>query len=638
MRSYKSGCNHDLCPLPAIGLPAIVDAFPTHGTAMTPIKPLVLALAFVLLAPAPLSARAADAPAAKTAPKAKAAPAWVAKSNADAQILLQAQAPFAPEEASYFGLSDYDGQVYDLKPEVGERFRAAMAQARDQLQARLANEKDPNVRQDLEIMIHATNQNIEGSKLNEQLLLPWSDIPQHVFQGIQGLLSDQIQPERRAHALERLKRYVGMTPDTTPLATLAQRRYQERLSNPTLLQPTRSEVEQALGNVDTYVDGIRKLFAKYKIEGADAALDAMDKQLHAYDAWTRKEVLPRAREDNRLPPELYAFQLKQFGIDIDPQTLVKNAEVEFMETRAAMQRLAPHVAKAKGLTGIADGDYVAVIRALKKDTIPNDQLEARYRKVIDAIDPIIRRQRIVDVPDRPMVMRLASAAESAAQPAPHFQPAPLIGNTGQQGQFVLTVSVPNPGGKALAFDDFNFDSAAWTLSAHEGRPGHELQFTSMIERGVSLARSLFAFNSVNVEGWALYAEAEMVPYEPVDGQMIALQFRLLRAARAMLDPMLNLGLIDRARTGQVLENQVALSPGMAKQELDRYMFNAPGQAGSYFYGYSRILQLRMETELALGDKFDQLAFNNFLLDQGLLPPDLLAKAVKEQFIPAQMRK
>ena len=42
--------------------------------------------------------------------------------------------------------------------------------------------------------------------------------------------------------------------------------------------------------------------------------------------------------------------------------------------------------------------------------------------------------------------------------------------------------------------------------------------------------------------------------------------------------------------------------------------------------------------MALGEKFDRLAFNNFLLDQGLLPPDLLAKAVREEFIPAQKAK
>ena len=48
--------------------------------------------------------------------------------------------------------------------------------------------------------------------------------------------------------------------------------------------------------------------------------------------------------------------------------------------------------------------------------------------------------------------------------------------------------------------------------------------------------------------------------------------------------------------------------------------------------------LRAETELALGEKFDRLAFNNFLLDQGMLPPDLLAKAVRERFVPAQLEK
>ena len=104
----------------------------------------------------------------------------------------------------------------------------------------------------------------------------------------------------------------------------------------------------------------------------------------------------------------------------------------------------------------------------------------------------------------------------------------------------------------------------------------------------------------------------------------------------MLDPMLNLGLTDRDTAFRVLTQDVALSKPMARQEVDRYTFRSPGQAGSYFYGYSRILQLRAETELALGSKFDRLAFNNFLLDQGLLPPDLLAKAVREQFIPRQL--
>lgn len=65
---------------------------------------------------------------------------------------------------------------------------------------------------------------------------------------------------------------------------------------------------------------------------------------------------------------------------------------------------------------------------------------------------------------------------------------------------------------------------------------------------------------------------------------------------------------------------------------------SPGQAGSYFYGYTQIMQLRAETELALGDKFNRQRFNDFLLDQGLLPPKLLAKAVRETFVPRERKR
>ncbi|MEQ1513793.1 MAG: DUF885 domain-containing protein [Lysobacteraceae bacterium] len=599
-------------------------------------KPIALALALSLAIAMPtcaLAQAATTAPAAKGIPTA--APAWVQTSNRYAQILLEAQLRFQPESASFFGIPGYDDKVADLGPDYAARFRKATAEAKKQLQEKLQLERDPNVRQDLEIMILAADNNIESTQVNERLVLPFTDAPQLVFQGLQGLLSDQTPADRRAKALDRLKAYTGIAAGTTPITTLARARYEERAGDAGLLHPTKLEVEQALSNVDTYAKGIRKLFAQYKVSGSGPALAALDKQFADYDAWVRKDVLPTARTDTTLPPEVYALQLKQVGIDIPPALLIQRARLAFMETRAAMDRLAPLVAKEKG---IAATDYRSVIRALKRDTIADDQLETRYRAVIDAIDPIIVRERIVDVPNRPMVMRLGTDAEDAAQPAPHLLPAPLVGNTGQQGQFVLPLSNPALKDKADAYDDFNFPSVAWTLSAHEGRPGHELQFTAMIERGVSLARSLFAFNSVNVEGWALYAEAEMIPYEPLDGQLIALQFRLLRAARAMLDPMLNLGMIDRARAEKVLIDDVGLSKAMARQELDRYTFNAPGQAGSYFYGYARILELRAETELALGDKFDRLAFNNFLLDQGMLPPDLLAKAVRERFVPGELGK
>ena len=75
---------------------------------------------------------------------------------------------------------------------------------------------------------------------------------------------------------------------------------------------------------------------------------------------------------------------------------------------------------------------------------------------------------------------------------------------------------------------------------------------------------------------------------------------------------------------------------MSRQEADRYTFRAPGQATSYFVGYRNLLGLRAETELAVGDLFDEKSFHEFLLSQGLLPMELMREAVKKEFIPSAL--
>jgi uncharacterized protein (DUF885 family) len=78
-----------------------------------------------------------------------------------------------------------------------------------------------------------------------------------------------------------------------------------------------------------------------------------------------------------------------------------------------------------------------------------------------------------------------------------------------------------------------------------------------------------------------------------------------------------------------------LSEPFANQEVERYTFRAPGQATSYFYGYTRLTELRAEVEKSLGGKFNQRAFHDFVLAQGLLPPKLLREAVLKDFVGKQ---
>lgn len=563
---------------------------------------------------------------------------WITRSNADAQVLLDVIVRFSPESASQLGVAGYDEKVADLGPDADARSRAALVGARAKLQALLATEKDANVRQDLQILIKAADEQVEGIDLNGKYLLPYNDIGQLIFSGEFALLKDDVDAGHRTSALKRLQCYVGKAPGCTPITELAKAQTTAKLGDKALLGPYKGEVEQKLANSRRYADGIRQLFTKYKLDDADgkAALAALDTQLQAYDNWVRSTVLPRARTDFRLPEPLYAYNLKQVGIDIPPQQLMKQAQLEFVELRGMMQVMAPVVARAEGIHAT---DYRDVLKALKKEQLGKDQVVPWYHEVIGHIEEIIRRERIVTLPKRKMQMRLASEAEAAQVPAPHMDPPPFINNHGEQGTFVLTMGNPSSdGAQSKSYDDFTYKAAAWTLTAHEGRPGHELQFAAMVERGVSLARSLFAFNSVNVEGWALYSEAEMLPYEPPAGQFVALQNRLMRAARAWLDPMLNLGLVTPGRTKQILMHEVGLSDALATQEINRYTYDSPGQATAYFYGYMRLQQLRLDTELALGPKFDRMAFNDFVIGQGLLPPEQLAEAVRTQFIPQQQSK
>ena len=559
--------------------------------------------------------------------------AWVKESNDNAKVLLDMLAKFSPESASYLGAEGHDGDVIDLEKKVYERSQAATEDAVKELKKRLDKATDASVKQDLQILIQSAEDQMTTAKLQNDLTVPYFSVERLVFGSFQVLLDPRVAKERQALALTRLRKYAGMEPGTHPVAELARARTEEKLGDRSLLRPFKGEVEQDLADAPSLIAGLKDLFAKSGLAGYEEPLAKLTAQLTAYDTWVKDTVLPQARLDSRLPPALYADSLKQYGVDIPPEELMRRAEVAFIEIQNQMRALAPLVAKAKGLKVT---DYRDVIRELKKKQVIGKEILPAYEKRLATIEGIIRREGIVTLPERKAKIRLASEAESAMTPAPNMRPPQLIGNTGQYGEFLLPLVVPGRAGKeSLRMDDFTHDGVMWTLTAHEARPGHELQFSAMVEKGVSIARAVFAFNSANVEGWGLYSEAELQPYMPLDGQLFALQARLQRAARAFLDPMVNLGKIPVEKAGEVLRNDVMLSAGMAQQEMDRYAFRAPGQATSYFFGYQNLMAVREKAQIELGAKFDRKAFNDFVLSQGLLPPKLLEKAVMEEFVKVQ---
>ncbi len=581
----------------------------------------------------------AQTPAAKVSQPASQAPAenWIAISNGYAKLLTDVSFAHHPEAGSQQGLSQFDDKVGQPTLADEDQERQEMQAVVVKLKAAAAEKQLPQVQEDLQIMIDRVQLDLKLQDYDRAHEVPFYNASGRVFGGLHILLDEQTPADRRAAAVLRIREYAGLEPGYKPLTEILKQRTMEQMAKAGVIYPAKVEIETEMGRNSNYVDGITTLMEKYKLTGWQEPYATLKKQLTDYDAWVQATVLPKARTDFRLPPEEYALDLQSYGIDIPPDQIATMAHQAFIEIQGEMKGIAAKIAKERNLPS---GDYRDVMKELKKQQLVGDAILPFYEDRLKQIEKIIVEQQIVTLPDRPAKIRIATAAETAQQPAPHMQPPPFLHNTGQKGVFVLPLNIPAAPGQPASekYDDFTFDAAAWTLTAHEARPGHELQFDSMLEHGVSLARVRFAFNSTNVEGWGLYSEYLIKPYMPLEGQLVSLDYRLLRAARAFLDPELQSGKITTADAYRVLQDDVVSSHAFAEEEVERYTYRAPGQANSYFYGYTKLIDLREDTEKALsakGVKFDQKKFHDFILAQGLLPPNLMRQAVMEQFVPAQ---
>lgn len=558
--------------------------------------------------------------------------AWVEQSNQHATRVLEQFARFNPENAGGLGVDGLDEEIVDLEAGIHERSLASSLEVLASLRSELDSAKHRKLRQDLGILIQSVEDGIATAELDRVNMLPYYNLNQTIFSGVRALIDPQVPRERYPAAVVRMQKYAGLDGDRKPLVELAKERTAERFSDKGLVGPYRGQVEQDLERGETLIEGIGELLRETDLDGWEETYTTLAAQMRDYNDWVRAEILPRARDDYRLPQVMYANGLKNWGVDAAPQDLIEQATKGYMDIRNEMVALAPLVAKEKGYD---TDDYREVIALLKRDgAIDGDKLLDHYFNILRELEAIIVREKIISLPERDAGIRIATAAETAVSPAPHLDVPRLIGNTGEYPYFVIPQLKQNVDGSWQQTDD-TYVAGSWTLTAHEARPGHEMQFSSVLEGGVSIARAVFAFNSANIEGWGLYAEAIMRPYLPLEGQLISLQYRLMRAARMFLDPMLNLGLINPEDAKRLIIDDVAIGEAWAQNEVERYTYGIPGQATAYYYGYNKMQSLRTQTELVLQNDFDQQAFHDFVLAQGLLPPDILKDAVMNEFVPSQ---
>jgi uncharacterized protein (DUF885 family) len=170
-----------------------------------------------------------------------------------------------------------------------------------------------------------------------------------------------------------------------------------------------------------------------------------------------------------------------------------------------------------------------------------------------------------------------------------------------------------------------------TLSYHEAVPGHHLDGSTAIDREVPMILKAL-WSNTSGEGWALYAEllaSEMGMYEDDPyGDLGRLQAELHRAVRLVVDTGMHAKKWSRERAIEYMANTEGLDEATAISEIERYAV-WPGQALGYKLGQLKILELREDAKLALGDAFDIRDFNQQVLDVASTPLPFIEKTVRK---------
>ncbi len=391
-----------------------------------------------------------------------------------------------------------------------------------------------------------------------------------------------------------------------------------RLDRRDLLGPWRDAALEDLRTGPSLLASLPGLFAECGIAGTERAFRAMRRQLADHDVFLRREILPRCRDDFRLPPEVYTARLLRHGVELSVAELGGRAEASFDERRRQLDPLATRLAAERGWP---DGSLQAVVRRLEEDRIDPARLLDHYRRRYRQLEQLVRRTDFLTLPRRRPRIRFAGEAESEVVPFPHFRwPSAFDPDCGA-GDMVMPLATAKPG------SEYGGKAATWVLAAHELLPGHALQVSRLLEPDVSLARGVLGFTSAGLEGWAVYAGSELAADLPLEARFLTLTHDLRHAARAFLDPALHLGRLAPEQCCHFLRTRVGLTARAARQALWRITVWCPGQATSYFAGHSQLAALRAAVESRLGAAFDRRRYHDLLLSQGLRPLSLLRRCV-----------
>jgi uncharacterized protein (DUF885 family) len=169
------------------------------------------------------------------------------------------------------------------------------------------------------------------------------------------------------------------------------------------------------------------------------------------------------------------------------------------------------------------------------------------------------------------------------------------------------------------------------LAYHEGIPGHHMQIAIAQELDSIPMFRKFGGYTAYVEGWGLYSEfvpKEIGFYSDPYSDFGRLAMELWRSCRLVVDTGIHSKKWTREEGIEYYKANTPNAESDGVKMVERHIV-MPGQATAYKIGMNKIIELREEAKIQLGEDFDLREFHDVVLLNGAVPLNILEEMVQD---------
>jgi uncharacterized protein (DUF885 family) len=516
----------------------------------------------------------------------------------------------SPTTATFLGFHDRDGMMGDFSAGFFDKRRDFVAQFLQEVNGALADEEDKAERVSLEMLQSSAARELISLDHTKEHTVDPGYYPHACLSGLHLLLARDYAPltERLQSAASRLDK----------IPEVLEHGMRNISNPPRLFVETALETAKAGG---MFLNAA--VPAAAKAAGIDQSLveSTVSPAAEAFESYAKflEELIPEAKGSFPVGRELYERMLREvYFLDFDSVELTSMGEDELIKLDRELGKVAQDISSGS--------DWSDILNDLKNEHPEPGDIRKTYQEEMEKAKDFVKSNGLVNMPegekltviDTPVFARptLPYAAYLPAGPFEKFK----------EGLFYVTPVNPDYPEEMQKEQLRGHSIYKIPITAiHEGYPGHHLQLF-ISGSNPSLARKL-TFDTVFIEGWALYCEQmmwEVGYFTDPRSKLLQLKDAVWRAARVVVDTKLQRGEMSFDEAVDFMVENARLERVNAEAEVKRYAAT-PVQPSSYMIGMKAILRVRQSEEERLGDKFELREFHNRLLSIGSVAPSLISK-------------